>query len=76
MKLRTSSSHEEGANRNWSVSTKSFEGDGERVSSLTLNKIQWDKDSDGKMFMKKPQVEFTSKNQNLVLLAMGFVCKR
>ena len=75
MKLRTSSSHEEGANRNWSVSTKSFEGDGERVSSLTLNKIQWDKDSNGKMFMKETsgrdsQVKIKA---DLVLLAMGFV---
>lgn len=75
LKLRTSSSHEEGANRNWSVSTKLFEGDGDRVESLTLKKIVWEKDLNGKMLMK----ESTDRDSemkikaDLVLLAMGFV---
>ena len=75
LKLRTSSSHEEGANRNWSVSTKLFEGDGKKVESLTLKKIVWEKDLNGKMLMK----ESTGRDSemkikaDLVLLAMGFV---
>ena len=75
LKLRTSSSHEEGANRNWSVSTKLFEGDGKKVTSLTLKKIEWKKNEDGKTFMQ----ESSGKNSeikikaDLVLLAMGFV---
>ncbi len=75
LKLRTSSSHEEGANRNWSVSTKLFEGDGNKVESLTLKKIVWEKDLNGKMLMK----ESTGRDSemkikaDLVLLAMGFV---
>ena len=75
LKLRTSSSHEEGANRNWSVSTKLFEGDGENVKSLTLKKIRWDKDSDGKMYMKESSGKDSEVKikADLVLLAMGFV---
>ena len=38
LKLRTSSSHEEGVDRNWSVSTKTFEGDKNKVKELRLKK--------------------------------------
>ena len=75
LKLRTSSSHEEGANRNWSVSTKKFEGNSSGVKSLTLQKISWKRNDDGKMKMEQS----TSKDSeikikaDLVLLAMGFV---
>ena len=75
LKLRTSSSHEEGANRNWSVSTKLFEGDGNRVESLTLKKIVWEKDLNGKMLMKESSGRDSEMKikADLVLLAMGFV---
>ena len=53
LKLRTSSSHEEGANRNWSVSTKSFDGDGQKVKGLTLKKIEWKKDKSGSLKMEE-----------------------
>lgn len=75
LKLRTSSSHEEGANRNWSVSTKLFEGDGNKVESLTLKKIEWVENSEGKFEIKDSKgidSEITIK-ADLVLLAMGFV---
>jgi glutamate synthase (NADPH/NADH) small chain len=75
LKLRTSSSHEEGAQRNWSVSTKSFEGDGEKVKGLKLNKIEWVKNKNGKLEMKqtKGKENELSIKADLVLLAMGFV---
>ncbi len=74
LKLRTSSSHEEGANRNWSVSTKLFNGQ-KNVESLTLKKVEWKKNEEGKMVIKDSQgkeseVELKA---DLVLLAMGFV---
>ena len=75
LKLRTSSSHEEGANRNWSVSTKIFEGDGQRVKSLTLKRIEWGKSKTGRFEMiekKGKNSEFKIK-ADLVLLAMGFI---
>ncbi len=75
LKLRTSSSHEEGADRNWSVSTKSFDGDGEKVNSLTLKKIKWKKNKNGKMEITEQQGKDSELKikADLVLLAMGFV---
>ncbi len=75
LKLRTSSSHEEGANRNWSVSTKLFKGDGNKVKSLTLKKIEWEKNAEGKMQIKDSSDENSEMTikADLVLLAMGFV---
>jgi len=46
LKLRTSSSHEEGCERVFSISTKAFLGEGGRVKSLQTVEVQW---KDGKM---------------------------
>jgi len=73
LKLRTSSSHEEGAERDFAVATKSFQGANGRVESLTACHVEWVKDEKGGMAMKEvPGTEFTIPAQ-LVLLAMGFV---
>ncbi len=68
MKLRTSSSHEEGCERDWSVATKEFIGDNGKVSKLKAVRVEW---KDGKM-QEVPGSEFEMK-ADLVLLAMGFV---
>ncbi len=68
-RLRTSSSHEEGATREWSVATKEFVGEGGKVKALRLVHLEW---HDGKM-REVPGSEFTLP-ADLVLLAMGFVC--
>ena len=67
-KLRTSSSHEEGCERDWSVATKRLEGKGGKVEKLVACRVEW---KDGKM-QEVPDSEFTMK-ADLVLLAMGFV---
>jgi len=73
LKLRTSSSHEEGAKRDFAVATKRFEGKGGKVSSLTACHVEWVKDDKGGMAMKEvPGTEFTIP-ADLVLLAMGYV---
>ena len=75
LKLRTSSSHEEGVERTWSVSTKSFQGDGKKLKSLILKKVEWEKDKNNKMILKEskgPDSEIVLKS-DLVLLAMGFL---
>ncbi len=75
LKLRTSSSHEEGVSRNWSVSTKSFQGDGKNLTSLVLKKVEWKKDENNKMNLNEtlgPNSEIKLK-ADLVLLAMGFL---
>ena len=73
MKLRTSSSHQEGCERNWSVLTKSFEGKNGNVNKLNCVNVEWLKDSDGKMKMVEVEGSVFSFEADLVLLAMGFV---
>ena len=73
LKLRTSSSQEEGVQRSWSVATKKFEGKSGNVSKLLLQKINWEKDSLGRMVMKESDENPIELKADLVLLAMGFV---
>ncbi len=68
IKLRTSSSHEEGCSRDWSVTTKRFEGSNGKVEKLIAARVEW---RDGKM-QEVPGSEFAMK-ADLVLFAMGFL---
>ncbi len=75
VKLRTSSSHEEGVERDWAVTTKRFNDDGKgNVKSLTAARVEWQKDPmTGQMKMVEvPGSEFEMP-ADLVLFAMGFV---
>ena len=73
IKLRTSSSHEEGCERDWAVTTKRFEGRDGKVEKLVAARVEWQKDVTGAMKMVEvPGSEFEIK-ADLVLLAMGFV---
>ncbi len=68
LKLRTSSSHEEGCEREFAISTKEFVGEKGKVTGLKTVRVEW---KDGKM------VEVAGSEHilkaDLVLLAMGFV---
>lgn len=68
MKLRTSSSHEEGCQRDWAVATKELIGRNGKVEKLRAVRVEW---KDGKMH-EIAGSEFEIK-ADLVLLAMGFV---
>lgn len=68
MKLRTSSSHEEGCQRDWAVATKELIGKNGKVEKLRAVRVEW---KDGKMH-EIAGSEFEIK-ADLVLLAMGFV---
>jgi len=73
IKLRTSSSHDEGCERDWSVTTKRFEGSNGKVEKLIAARVEWSRNPDGRMEMREiPDSEFEIK-ADLVLLAMGFV---
>ena len=67
-RLRTSSSHEEGVARDWSIATKSFEGENGKLKALKAVRLAW---KDGKS-SEIPGSEFELP-ADLVLLAMGFV---
>jgi glutamate synthase (NADPH/NADH) small chain len=68
LKLRTSSSHEEGCVREFAVSTKAFTGQDGKVTGLTTVHVEF---KDGKLV----EIAGTEKHHqaDLVLLAMGFV---
>src|SRR5262249_49781953 len=68
VRLRTSSSHEEGVERDWAVGTKAFVGQSGRVKALKAVRLEW---GDGRM-KEVPGTEFEIP-ADLVLLAMGFV---
>jgi glutamate synthase (NADPH/NADH) small chain len=73
MKLRTSSSHEEGIKRDWSVATKAFVGKDGHVTGLSAVRAEWRTSNDGRPLMEEvPDSDFEIK-ADLVLLAMGFV---
>jgi glutamate synthase (NADPH/NADH) small chain len=67
-RLRTSSSHEEGVARDWSIATKALIGENGRVKALRAVRLEW---KDGKpVEMAGSEFEMPA---DLVLLAMGFV---
>jgi glutamate synthase (NADPH/NADH) small chain len=73
LKLRTSSSQEEGAERDWAVTTKSLEGKDGKVTAINCVRLEWIQDAHGAWNMEEiPGSEFQLK-ADLVLLAMGFV---
>ncbi len=73
MRLRTSSSHKEGAERFFSISTKAFKGtpDGSLKSLITVE-VAWEKSANGRPVLK--ELEGTEKEWpcDMVLLALGF----
>jgi glutamate synthase (NADPH/NADH) small chain len=73
-RLRTSSSHEEGVERDWGVATKRFRGERGQVQALVGVRVKWEKDpASGQLKMTEiPGTEFELP-ADLVLLAMGFV---
>ncbi len=75
IKMRTSSSHEEGAQRDWAVTTKSFESDGNgKVKGLVAARVEWQKDEkSGQMKMVEVAGSQWEMPADLVLFAMGFV---
>ncbi|TXH15693.1 MAG: glutamate synthase subunit beta [Gammaproteobacteria bacterium] len=70
LKLRTSSSHDEGVDRDWAVLTKRVVGENE-VTGLECVRVEW---NNGKM-EEVPGSEFTLK-ADLIFLAMGFLGPR
>ncbi len=74
MILRTSTSHEEGGSRHWSILTKEFHADDQgRVKSLLTVQVEWVKDASGRQQMRELPGSEQSWPCQLVLLAMGFL---
>jgi len=69
--LRTSSSHQEGCTRRWSLLTKKFRGQNGKIKQVEVIKVVWAKNGQGQWEMaEKGKPELLK--ADLVLLAMGF----
>jgi glutamate synthase (NADPH/NADH) small chain len=76
LKLRTSSSQEEGCDRDWAVLTKRALGANGHVEALECVRVEWMQGPDGRWAMQEmPDSTFELK-ADLVLLAMGFLGPR
>jgi len=73
LKLRTSSSQQEGCERDWSVQTRRAIGENGKITALECVRVDWQIGDGGQMkLVEVPGSEFTLK-ADLVLLAMGFL---
>jgi glutamate synthase (NADPH/NADH) small chain len=72
--LRSSSSHKEGGERRWSVSTRELQGEDGRVRALRGFRVEWEKPpGGGRPVVKEMAGTDFEVEAELVLLAMGFV---
>ena len=76
LKMRTSSSHEEGVARDFAVLTKKAVGKDGRIEALECVRIEWTKGADGRMAMHEVAGSAFKLKADLVLLAMGFLGPR
>lgn len=73
MKMRTSSSHLEGCERQFAVTTNTLSGKAGVVDTLHGAEVEWNADADGRMQMNPVAGSEFELKADLVLLAMGFV---
>jgi glutamate synthase (NADPH/NADH) small chain len=73
LKLRTSSSHDEGCERDWEVLTKRIREKDGKIDALELVRVTWQADEIGAMNMVEVPDSAYELKADLVLLAMGFV---
>ncbi len=71
--LKTSTSHEEGCERMWSVSTKQFIGSNGTLKKVELVDVEWTKDEKGAWKMNEVAGSERIIDVDLVFLSMGFV---
>ncbi|HSS86069.1 MAG TPA: glutamate synthase subunit beta [Reyranella sp.] len=76
LKMRTSSSHEEGVDRDFAVLTKRAVGQDGRITALECARIDWVKGDDGRLAMREVEGSRFELKADLVLLAMGFLGPR
>lgn len=71
--LRTSSSHEEGCRRRWSLSSRRFLSEGGRVCGVEVEEVGWDFPPGGGRPVMRPTGRVEVIETDMVLLAMGFL---
>ncbi|PIF06183.1 MAG: glutamate synthase [Draconibacterium sp.] len=70
--MRSSSSHQEGCERRWWISTKRFIGEGGKLNSMEVVKVEWAQDESGRWVMSEMPGTTEIIPVDLALLSMGF----
>jgi glutamate synthase (NADPH/NADH) small chain len=70
--LKNTSSHEEGCQREWLISTKSLISEDGKLTTLKGVKVEWTKDASGRFAMKEVEGSEFEQKVDLILIAMGF----
>lgn len=73
MKLRTSTSHDEGCERDFAVTTKEIIGTDGKVTAIKLARVEWVQGDDGQWSMAEVEGSEFELKADLIFLAMGFV---
>jgi glutamate synthase (NADPH/NADH) small chain len=76
LKLRTSSSHQEGVERDFAVATRRVKGEDGKVTALECVRLEWVAGADGRQRMQEIEGSTFDLKADLVFLAMGFVGPR
>ncbi|WP_430810669.1 MULTISPECIES: glutamate synthase subunit beta [unclassified Carboxylicivirga] len=71
--LKTSTSHEEGCTRRWSLNTKRFLGETGKLKQVELVEVEWSKNDKGQWQMHEKPDTTQLMEVDMVLLSMGFV---
>lgn len=71
--LKTSTSHQEGCERKWSLNTKRFIGEEGKVKQVEVVEVEWTKGENGQWIMNEKPGASQIIDAELVLLSMGFV---
>ena len=73
MLLKSSTSHEEGGMRDWSVLTRKFIGDAGKVKKLSCVRVEFEKDAKGCPIMREIKSSEFEIEADLIILALGFL---
>lgn len=71
--LKTTTSHEEGCNRDWNITTKKFSGEDGKVTTLHAVRVEWSTNEKGAPVMSEVAGSEFELQVDLVVLAMGFL---
>lgn len=71
--LKTTSSHEEGCTRRWSLASRQFIGKNGKVTGVEVEEVEWLPAAEGERPTMKPTGKKEVINADMVLLAMGFL---
>jgi glutamate synthase (NADPH/NADH) small chain len=71
--LKTTTSHEEGCERRWGLSTRRFLGEQQKVTGLEVIGMEWEKDGNGSYDMREIPGTVEIIQADMVLLSLGFL---